>query len=55
MIICPVCEVKFDDSCFSSLSSHFIENANKSDTALVMILNWNILNNSKQDEPALNL
>ncbi len=56
MIICPVCEAKFDDPSFSSLSSHFIENANTSDTDHVMWLNRNISKKRMEEEElALNL
>ncbi len=42
MAICPICGLKFDNGDFLSLSEHFIEKANSSDSLHVMWLNRNI-------------
>ena len=42
MAVCPVCNIKFDNNDFLSLSEHFIDMADSSEPLHVMWLNRNI-------------
>ncbi len=54
MAICPICNIKFDNNDFTSLSEHFIDKANSSEPLHVMWLNRNITK-TKVDKSKLGL